>query len=156
MNDQPNPTRRTALAAGAGILCAGTLAGCGGGTKSTTSSPRTDSPHAGQQTPPAQGGAGAGAPELTALDKVPVGGAVKVASPAGPAIVAQPTAGQVVAFSAHCTHRGVVVDIQGSKLVCPAHKSTFDALTGKRLSGPATNDLPAIPVKVSDGEVVIG
>jgi len=92
-----------------------------------------------------------------ALSKVPVGGAVSAKSPDGkPVIVAQPSAGQVVAFSAKCTHMGCTVAPRGAKLQCPCHGSQFDALTGKVLHGPAQRPLAAFPVKVEGGTVVSG
>ena len=59
-----------------------------------------------------------------------------------------------VCFSAVCTHEGCQVKPDGAKLECPCHQSTYDAKTGKVLSGPAPKPLPKIAVKVSNGEIV--
>jgi Rieske Fe-S protein len=86
-----------------------------------------------------------------------MGGAVSATGPKGEKlIVAQPTSGKAVAFSAICTHMGCTVAPSGAKLNCPCHGSVFDALTGKNVSGPAPKPLPAVDVHVADGNVVTG
>jgi nitrite reductase/ring-hydroxylating ferredoxin subunit len=60
-------------------------------------------------------------------------------------IVAQPAAGQFVAFSASCTHSCCAVAFSGTQFVCPCHMSTFD-LNGNVVSGPAPYPLPSLPV----------
>lgn len=92
-----------------------------------------------------------------ALDKVPVGGAVAAQGADGkPIIVARPTAGKTVAFSAICTHMGCTVKISGTDLDCPCHGSKFNAMTGAVLTGPAAQPLPSVAVEVKDGNVVAG
>ena len=65
----------------------------------------------------------------------------------------------VVAYSAVCTHAGCdgfgwVADKQTFK--CPCHDSQFDpADAGKVADGPATRRLPALPLKIADGLVVV-
>jgi Rieske Fe-S protein len=130
------PSRRTVLAAGAGGIGAVGLTACGGGASSASSAPpKKNSP-------------------VTKLSSVPVGGAVKVDVGGSPLIVARPSAGQTVAFSAICTHQGCLVEPVGKVLNCPCHGSEFSALTGQVLRGPAVDPLPKIPVTVKDGEVV--
>ncbi|CAN5509423.1 Rieske (2Fe-2S) protein [soil metagenome] len=89
--------------------------------------------------------------------QVPVGSAI-VVSGAKPVVVAQPTAGKFVAFSASCTHRGTTVSAEpgSTTLVCPAHGSQFDAATGQVLKGPATAPLPSVPVTNADGVLTLG
>jgi Rieske Fe-S protein len=88
--------------------------------------------------------------------QVPVGTAV-VTSGSPPYVVAQPSAGQFVAFSAACTHRGVTVNAgDGATLVCPAHGSQFNADTGAVLKGPAARPLAAVPVTAANGVLTIG
>lgn len=108
--------------------------------------------------PTSSGGSG-GAPSpgapLVAVSAVPVGGAVLATTASGEAIVvAQPTSGDVVAFSAICTHAGCQVVPNGGELDCPCHGSVFAAGTGAVLQGPASRPLPSVAVKVQDGEVV--
>jgi Rieske Fe-S protein len=88
---------------------------------------------------------------------VPVGGAVAAKDSSGaPIIVAQPTAGKAVAFSAICTHMGCQVAPAGKQLNCPCHGSQYDATSGAVLHGPATKPLPPVAVKVENGQVVAG
>jgi rieske iron-sulfur protein len=66
-------------------------------------------------------------------------------------------AGKLVAFSAICTHAGCQVsDWQAPLLHCPCHGSAFDpARDGLVVGGPAPTPLPALPVAIQDGVVVI-
>ncbi len=132
--------RRTVLGAGVSVVGIGLLAACatgsgdgsaGGGVQATPGGP------------------------LVALADVPVGGAVSVTTAGGDKIVvAQPQAGQVVAFSAICTHKGCTVAPAGDRLNCPCHGSVFEAFTGAVVNGPAQDPLPEFPVKL-DGDAVV-
>jgi Rieske Fe-S protein len=93
---------------------------------------------------------------LVALASVPVGQAVSATLDGKPIIVAQPAAGQAVAFSAICTHMGCTVAPNGAELDCPCHGSRYNALTGQVIQGPAPQALPKIAVSVQNGEVVTG
>ena len=140
--DADGVPRRPVLAAGGAFAAAALLGGCGGGGDSDAGS---------------AGGSGAGGGALADLSKVPVGGAVSAKAPDGkPIVVAQPSAGKAVAFSARCTHMGCTVQPKGAKLQCPCHGSQYDALTGKVLHGPAQRPLSPFPVKVEKGTVVAG
>jgi cytochrome b6-f complex iron-sulfur subunit len=147
--------RRPVLAAGGAAAAAALLAACGGGdapaasdTSSSSSAPASSS---------SSSSAAAGGSALVELSAVPVGGAVSAKSADGkPIIVAQPTAGQAVAFSAKCTHMGCTVAPSGAQLKCPCHGSQFSALTGKVEKGPAKAPLASFPVKVEGGSVVAG
>jgi nitrite reductase/ring-hydroxylating ferredoxin subunit len=136
-------TRRTAIAVAAGSATALGLAACGGsGTASGSSS---------RPAPPAPGG------PLVALADVPVGGAVSATSADGkPLIIAQPTKGTVVGFSAICTHMGCTVAPAGKELDCPCHGSVYDAATGKNISGPAPRPLAPFAVHVQGDQVLPG
>lgn len=134
-------SRRKLLVAGSGtVLGVTVLAACGG----------SDTPAA--KTGPTQGGGGG---SLAKLADVPVGGAVSATGSDGkPVIVAQPSAGKVVAFSAICTHQGCTVAPDGKILKCPCHGSTYNAFTGDNTGGPAPRPLPEITVKVRGGKIV--
>jgi cytochrome b6-f complex iron-sulfur subunit len=139
-------TRRNVLVAGAGTAVgASLLAACGGeggGTTSTAGS--TDA-----------GGTGKSAGPLAKVADIPVGGAVSATGSDGkPVIVSQPSDGEVVAFSAICTHQGCTVAPADKILKCPCHGSTYDLATGDNTGGPAPRPLTEIPVKVKGGEVV--
>jgi Rieske Fe-S protein len=62
---------------------------------------------------------------------------------------------QYVALSPICTHLGCTVEIQGDRLVCPCHGSTYDR-EGRVLRGPAERALHRYPVALSaDGVLEI-
>jgi Rieske Fe-S protein len=65
----------------------------------------------------------------------------------------------VVAYSAICTHAGCdVIDWhpESQRLECPCHNSQFDpASAAKVVSGPAPRSLPALPLKITDGRLVV-
>jgi Rieske Fe-S protein len=143
--------RRQVLAVGSlGIAGAFVLAACGG------SGGTSDGSEAGASSASAPKGSGsAGAASIIPLAEVPVGGAASAKGPDGkPVIVAQPTAGTAVAFSAICTHMGCTVAPAGSQLKCPCHGSVYKASDGSNVSGPAPRPLAKLQVKVVDGQVV--
>ncbi|EYR63702.1 ferredoxin [Actinotalea ferrariae CF5-4] len=147
-----SPTRRHVLAGAAGAAAgACLLAACGA---SGAESPSGASPEGGEDAGDGAGeGGGGGA--LTALADVPVGGAVLVTSASGlRVLVAQPAEGEVVAYSAVCTHQGCTVAPDGAELVCPCHGSVFDLATGDALQGPATGALAPFGVRVEGGDVL--
>lgn len=61
---------------------------------------------------------------------------------------------RVVCYSRICTHAGCPVSIYrdvDQHLVCPCHRSVFDAADGARvLRGPASQPLPELPVGLDD------
>lgn len=65
----------------------------------------------------------------------------------------------VVAYSSICTHDGCAVsswDGNNHYYVCPCHQSMFNPKAGGVLvSGPAYRPLPALPLKVEDGKIVV-
>lgn len=138
MTDLAKLTRRTLLTVGSTGAVGGALvlAGCAPGA----SAPGGAAPAAGT--------------DLAALADVPVGGSISTTIDGAPVLLAQPTAGEVVAFSAICTHQGCIVAAAGTEFDCPCHGSVFDAATGDVLQGPAQKPLPAIPVKVSGDRIV--
>ena len=114
---------------------------------------------AGQPAAPASSGGSTAAAAGAHIDaaQVPVGSAVVVPG-AKPYVVAQPTEGKFVAFSASCTHRGTTVAAEpgSTKLVCPAHGSQFNGATGEVLKGPAKQPLPSVPVTSAGGVLTLG
>jgi rieske iron-sulfur protein len=68
-------------------------------------------------------------------------------------------AGGVVAYTAVCTHTGCdVVEWLSAEqaLQCPCHFSKFDPRDGARVvDGPAPRPLPALPLALLDGKLVV-
>ena len=62
--------------------------------------------------------------------------------------------GEFRAVSPICTHRGCTVDVQGDRLVCPCHGSTYDR-SGSVLRGPAERALERFPVSREGDTLVI-
>lgn len=85
------------------------------------------------------------------------GGAVKLL-PAGavePVYVLSLEDGKFAALSPICTHLGCTVEIQGPRLVCPCHGSTYDR-SGQVLVGPAARPLKRYPVEQhADGIITV-
>lgn len=146
-------SRRRLLVAGTGVvLGAGALAACGGADGSATKGQATPASSSGDTTTATRA---AGGHALAKVSDVPVGGAVSATDADGkPVIVAQPTAGDVVAFSAICTHAGCTVAPAGEILRCPCHGSTYDLATGDNTGGPAPAPLTRLRVRVQGGEVM--
>lgn len=154
MVDATELTRRAMLAVGgAGALA---LAACSPGNQVEAPEPTTDTDDLPATTTPPDDGAGATGGDIAALADVPVGGSVGLEIDGEPALLAQPEAGQVVAFSAICTHQQCVVAAAGERFECPCHGSAFDAATGDVLQGPALEPLTPIAVRVAGDRIVSG
>jgi len=106
-------------------------------------------------TSPAGSGGGSGG-ALPKLDDITVGQAVAATLNGAPIVIARPTDSTVAGFSAICTHQGCTVNVNGAELDCPCHGSKYNALTGAVTNGPATQNLAAVPLSVSGGQVVAG
>lgn len=68
-------------------------------------------------------------------------------------------AGQLYAIGDVCTHDDGPLgegELEGYNIVCPRHGAEFDVRTGKVMQMPAVVDIPAYPVKVEDGNILIG
>lgn len=137
MTDSAALSRRTLLVAG-GAGTALALAACAPGESGTGSTAEATS------TPT----------EVAQLSDIPVGGAIAVMLNGSQIVVSQPTAGEVVAFSAICTHQGCIVAPEKTGLACPCHGSLFNPATGAVLQGPATDPLPEVTVTL-DGDTVL-
>jgi len=156
-HETTTPTRRSVVTAGAavalGVAGAGTLAACGSSSSgSTAAATAAADTSAASATAAAAGGSAA---VVAKLADVPVGGAVVQSFAGGKFVVAQPTAGTVVSFSAVCTHQGCEVAPKDKTVVCPCHGSAFDAFTGAVLNGPASSPLKAGPKLAVSGTDVV-
>lgn len=81
-------------------------------------------------------------------------GAIKILPDGREPILVLAGAAAFSALSPICTHRGCTVDVQGPRLVCPCHGSTYDRL-GKVLKGPAERSLPTYRIAQLGDEIVI-
>lgn len=62
--------------------------------------------------------------------------------------------GEYSVLSPICTHLGCTVELEGERLVCPCHGSTYD-LRGSVLRGPAEEALTRYPARVEGDSLVI-
>jgi cytochrome b6-f complex iron-sulfur subunit len=102
---------------------------------------------------PGPGGDGAVA---VALSDLPAGKRVRVRWRDRPVEVLR-SGDDVRAMSLVCTHFSCTVhwDVSEDRYVCPCHQGRFDA-EGQPVSGPPTEPLVRVPVKVVDGTVWVG
>lgn len=91
--------------------------------------------------------------EEVAKTEVPVGSAVILDR----FIIAQPTAGEYVAYSAVCPHQGSkITQVLGDGTVrCTNHGSVFDLATGEAVSGPTNNPLKEAALNESGEQLVV-
>lgn len=83
-------------------------------------------------------------------------GAIKIlpSGAAEPIYVLATDSAEYQALSPICTHRGCTVDVQGPRLVCPCHGSTYDR-DGTVLRGPAERPLTRYAVTREGDTLVI-
>lgn len=68
-------------------------------------------------------------------------------------------AGQYFAIADVCSHDDGPVaegELSDYQIECPRHGALFDIKTGKALTLPAVVDIPAYPVRVEKGEILLG
>ncbi|MEJ3403123.1 Rieske (2Fe-2S) protein [Rathayibacter sp. YIM 133350] len=149
MSGTTDLTRRGILSIGGAGAAAIALAACA--PSSPTGSGDSSGDSGGADATP--GGTPSGTGSVAKLSDIPVGGSIDARLGDAPILLAQPTAGTVVGYSAICTHQGCVVAAAGAHLDCPCHKSSFDAATGDVLSGPAPKPLQKLTVTVTGDDV---
>jgi Rieske Fe-S protein len=72
-----------------------------------------------------------------------------------PLIVIVDAGGTHSVISSECTHKGCTVEVQGERIVCPCHGSTYDR-KGDVLKGPAQRSLRRYQSRLtSDGVLII-
>ena len=95
-----------------------------------------------------------GGESLTKTSAVPVGGGRIFADKK--VVVTQPTQGDFKAFSAVCTHQGCTVStVSDGTINCPCHGSKFRIADASVAAGPAPRPLPAQPITVKGGEILL-
>lgn len=141
------------------LLGCAALYGVAGPILSACSSDRAaDGPDAGgaASSDPAQqdgGGGGQAGAGLVAAADVPVGGGVAITDQQ--VVVVQPEKGEFKAYSSVCTHQGgAITRVEDGEMVCSLHQSHFAIDDGDAVSGPASNPLPEVKVRVQGGQVV--
>ena len=128
---------RRIVFSGLGALgVAAALAGCAGSEESSTSEPAV----------------AAGA-ELATTSEVPVGGGLVLTEQK--LVLTQPTAGEFKAFTAVCTHQGqLVTSVEGDKLLCAHHGSSYSAENGDVEGGPAPSALAEVAIEVQGDKIL--
>ncbi len=83
------------------------------------------------------------------------GGHLKVAADgvARPIYVIAQEDGSYLALSSECTHLKCTVELDGARIVCPCHGSTFDR-SGDVLAGPAEQPLNRYPARLGEDGVL--
>lgn len=94
---------------------------------------------------------------ITAVDALPVGGAMAFAYP-GPTdacLLVHPTADSFVAYSQKCTHLSCAVRPQVSQglIACPCHEGFFDLQSGRPVAGPPRRPLARILLDVRGNQI---
>lgn len=85
-----------------------------------------------------------------------VGGSVRIGTVKGkPVAITRTGASTYNAFTLLCPHQGVEVTKSDAGWRCSAHGSEFAANGGLEL-GPATSDLPKVPIRVVRGVATVG
>lgn len=77
----------------------------------------------------------------------------------GRAIAVFNIAGSYYAIADVCSHDDGPVaegELDEFEIECPRHGARFDVRSGKVLSFPAIVDIPAYPVKIEGGEILVG
>jgi nitrite reductase/ring-hydroxylating ferredoxin subunit/uncharacterized membrane protein len=93
--------------------------------------------------------------DVGALDDVPDGGMRRV-DVAGYPIVLVRRGETVFALAANCAHQGGPLDqgtVDGEKITCPWHGSTFRITDGSIVNGPTAYPQPAFRTRVLDGRI---
>lgn len=96
--------------------------------------------------------------EIAGLDDLPPGERLFVEIGLDPIVVFN-LAGELYAIADVCSHDdGPVGDgeLDGFQVICPRHGARFDVRTGEVVSLPAVVDIPAYPVRVANGKILLG
>jgi 3-phenylpropionate/trans-cinnamate dioxygenase ferredoxin subunit len=68
-------------------------------------------------------------------------------------------AGEIFAIGDVCSHDDGPLgegEIEDYEVICPRHGARFDIRTGAVTELPAVDDIPAYPVRITDGQIEVG
>ncbi len=157
--EDPAPSRREFLRAGAVCVAAGGVCLCGGGCKMITGVGATPAIDPGAYTLQAET-ARLEIALARAADLARAGGAIKIRDPQlpEPLLLASPQLGTYVAVSLGCTHGGRELEFDPGqhRFRCVSFGGSEFALDGALLSGPAERALNAYPTTLDGNRLVVG
>jgi nitrite reductase/ring-hydroxylating ferredoxin subunit len=89
---------------------------------------------------------------LIRVSEIPASGAITV-DLLGREVLVALLNGKPRAFANVCMHHGGPLTLDGDEFTCRWHGSTFDARTGRAMSGPVRSDarLIMLPTRIEDG-----
>lgn len=91
--------------------------------------------------------------ELATTSEIPVGGGIILTEQK--IVITQPTEGDFQAFTAVCTHQGLLVtSVENGTILCDNHGSSYDATSGDPKGGPATGPLASVEITVDDDKIL--
>lgn len=67
--------------------------------------------------------------------------------------------GSIHAIDDLCTHATASLAedwLEGCEIECPLHQGRFDVTTGKATAAPCVVDVASYPVRIEDGQVLVG
>ena len=67
--------------------------------------------------------------------------------------------GTYYAVDGECPHADALLpmgQLYGDEIVCPLHGSAFNVKTGEVLSPPAATDLTVYPIRIVEGDILVG
>ena len=85
-------------------------------------------------------------------------GEVKLVNAAGNDVMVYRSNGTLCALADHCMHAGGPLhegSIEGGRVTCPWHASTFNLADGSLVRGPATAPQPSYETRVQDGKIEV-
>jgi 3-phenylpropionate/trans-cinnamate dioxygenase ferredoxin subunit len=68
-------------------------------------------------------------------------------------------AGTLFAIADICSHDGGPLaegELDGERIECPRHGGEFELASGKAVRPPAVEDIPAYPVRIEGGQILVG
>ena len=95
--------------------------------------------------------------KVTSTKDLPAGKMMGIESNGGKVLIAN-LSGNYYAIGNICTHMGCKLSegsLDGEKVQCPCHGSTFDIRNGSVLKGPAKNPEPVFKTRVDGDQILV-